>query len=211
MKFELPELPYRYDALEPYIDAATMELHYTKHHQTYVSKLNEAIEKHPEFGAELAKKSLEEVLANLDTVPADIRVAVRNHGGGHFNHSLFWRTMAPLSAGGGGEARSFIGRAIAKSFGDFKKFKDEFSKAAAGVFGSGWTWLVLDKDKSLKIVSTANQDSPLSHGLLPLMGLDVWEHAYYLLYQNRRTDYISAWWKVVNWDEINNNFETVTE
>ncbi|HUZ93110.1 MAG TPA: superoxide dismutase [Candidatus Paceibacterota bacterium] len=207
MPFELPRLPYRYDALEPYIDAATMELHYTKHHQTYVNKLNEAVAKHPE----LAAKSVEELLKDLEAVPADIRVAVRNHGGGHFNHSLFWKVMAPLSGGGGGGPKTLVSRAIAKSFGDFKKFQDEFSKAAAGVFGSGWVWLAVDENKNLQIVSTPNQDSPISQGLEPILGLDVWEHAYYLLYQNRRPDYIVAWWSIVNWDEVGKNYEAVTE
>ncbi len=203
MKYQLPILPYRYEALEPYIDARTMEIHYTKHHQIYVTKLNEALDKHPE----IADKPLEELLMKLDAVPEDIRTAVRNHGGGHFNHSLFWRTMAPLIAGGGGEPKDFVSMAIDKTFGDFAKFKDEFTKAAGGVFGSGWAWLVIDTNKKLSIVSTPNQDSPISQGLWPLLGLDVWEHAYYLLYQNRRPDYITAWWSVVNWDEVEKNFE----
>ncbi len=210
MKFELPRLPYRLDALEPYIDARTMEIHYAKHHQAYVNNLNTALEKHQEFG----ERSLEELLKNLDAVPPDIRTAVRNHAGGHFNHSLFWKIMMPLSAGGGGEPKAVLGRVLAKAFGEFKTFKEEFTKIAAGVFGSGWAWLVFDKNdknKELKIISTPNQDCPLSQGLEPLMGLDLWEHAYYLLYQNRRPDYINAWWNIVNWEEIGKNYEAVTE
>jgi superoxide dismutase, Fe-Mn family len=203
MQFELPKLPYRFDALEPYIDGRTMELHYTKHHQTYVTKLNEALAKHPE----VEKSSLMELLASIDSVPEDIRTAVRNHGGGHWNHSFFWKIMAAPMSGGGGEPPVVLGGEIKRTFGDFVKFKDEFSKAAAGVFGSGWAWLVLNPSKELKIVTTPNQDSPVSQGLWPVLGLDVWEHAYYLLYQNRRPDYINAWWNVVNWEEVQKNFE----
>ncbi len=198
MKYELPQLPYAYDALEPYIDAKTMELHHTKHHQTYVTKLNEALDKHPE----IADKPLEELLANLDSVPEDIRTAVRNHGGGHLNHSFFWTIMGPAANGAGGEPSGKIGDAIKQTFGDFAKFKDEFGKAAAGVFGSGWAWLVQDKEGKLAIVSTPNQDSPLMRGQKPVLGLDVWEHAYYLKYQNKRPDYVTAWWSVVNWQEV---------
>ena len=201
MKYELPKLPYAYDALEPYLDAKTMEIHHTKHHQTYVNKLNEALEKHPE----IADRPLEELLVNLDTVPEDIRIAVRNHGGGHANHSFFWTIMGP-AMGGASTAmmpQGRMGEVIAKTFGDFAKFKDEFSKTAAGVFGSGWAWLVIDPSGALKITATANQDSPLMKGERPVLGLDVWEHAYYLKYQNKRPDYIEAWWHVVDWERVN--------
>lgn len=198
MKYELPKLPYAYDALEPYIDAKTMEIHYTKHHQAYVNKLNEALAKH----AELENKSLEELLKQLEVVPEDIRTAVRNHGGGHYNHSTFWRLMAPKA---GGEPKGKLSEAIQTTFGDFTKFKEQFTGAAAGVFGSGWAWLVKDGLK-LMIVTTPNQDNPISKGQLPILGLDVWEHAYYLKYQNRRPEYIEAWWNVVNWEEVAKNY-----
>lgn len=209
MKYELPQLPYAYDALEPYIDAKTMELHYSKHHQTYVNKLNEALEKHPE----IADKPLEELLANPDAVPEDIRTAVRNHGGGHWNHSFFWTVMGPVAdadavATGAAQANLVnapsgeLGDAITSAFGGFDKFKEEFTKAAAGVFGSGWAWLVISEDGKLAVVSTANQDSPLAKKQKPLLCLDVWEHAYYLKYQNRRPEYIDAWWSVVNWSAV---------
>jgi len=194
MKYELPKLSYAYDALEPYIDAKTMEIHYTKHHQTYVTKLNDALAKHPE----IADRPLEELLRNLDSVPEDIRTAVRNHGGGHSNHSFFWTIMGPNS---GGMPAGRAGEAIAKNFGDFSKFKEQFSAAAAGVFGSGWAWLVMENGK-LSIATTANQDSPIMKGQKMILGLDVWEHAYYLKYQNKRPDYIEAWWNVVNWQKI---------
>ena len=203
MKYELPKLPYAYDALEPYIDARTMEIHYTKHHQTYVNKLNEALDKHPE----IAGKPLEELLANLDAVPEDIRTAVRNHGGGHWNHSFFWTVMGPAAAGGAAAGPGgAVSDAINKTFGDFSSFKEEFTKAASGVFGSGWAWLVMNKDGTLAVTSTPNQDSPLSKNQKPLLCLDVWEHAYYLKYQNRRPDYIDAWWNVVNWDAVGENW-----
>jgi Fe-Mn family superoxide dismutase len=195
MKYELPKLPYAYDALEPYIDAKTMELHYSKHHQTYVDKLNEALDKHPE----IAGKPLEELLANLDAVPEDIRTAVRNHGGGHWNHSFFWTVM------GTAETRQPVGEsaaAIIVTFGELEKFKEEFAKAAAGVFGSGWAWLVVGEDGKLAITSTANQDSPLAKKQKPVLCLDVWEHAYYLQYQNRRPEYVEGWWNVVNWAAV---------
>lgn len=203
MKYELPKLPYPYDALEPYIDARTMEIHHTKHHQAYVDKLNEALEKHPE----LADKPLEDLLRDLNSVPEDIRTAVRNHGGGHYNHSLFWKMMA-RPEGGENAPKGQVEIAIQQTFGDVAKFKEEFGKAAMARFGSGWAWLTLDKDRQLAIVSTANQDSPVSEGMKPLLGLDVWEHAYYLKYQNRRTEYIDAWWNVVNWEEVEKNINT---
>ncbi len=195
MKYELPKLPYAYDALEPYIDAKTMELHYTKHHQTYVTKLNEALEKHPE----IADEPLEKLLANIDAVPEEIRTAVRNHGGGHMNHSFFWTIMGPNA---GGEPKGGTAKAIQNAFKDFATFKEAFNKAATGVFGSGWAWLVLDEKGKLTITTTANQDSPLMKMQKPVLGLDVWEHAYYLKYQNKRPDYIEAWWNVVNWDNV---------
>lgn len=199
MPFELPKLPYEYSALEPHIDARTMEIHHTKHHQTYVNNLNAAIEKHPE----LEGKSIEDLLKDLSSVPEDIRTAVRNSGGGHANHSLFWTVMGP---GGGGEPAGELAGAIASAFGGFDNFKDQFSKAAATRFGSGWAWLSLDGSGKLVVTSTPNQDSPLSEGLAPVLGLDVWEHAYYLHYQNRRPDYISAWWNVVNWEQVAANY-----
>jgi len=200
MKYELPKLPYAYDALEPYIDARTMEIHYTKHHQTYVNKLNEALDKHPE----IVDRPLDELLANLDAVPEDIRTAVRNHGGGHANHSFFWTIMgAQGGAGVGNEPEGKVAGEIVATFGDVAKFKEEFAKAAGGVFGSGWAWLVIGADGKLAITSTPNQDSPIMRGQKPLLGLDVWEHAYYLKYQNKRPDYIEAWWNVVNWSEVN--------
>jgi Fe-Mn family superoxide dismutase len=202
MKYELPRLPYAYDALEPYIDAKTMEVHYSKHHQTYVNKLNEALDKHPE----IADKSLEEMLANLDSVPEDIRTAVHNHGGGHWNHSFFWTVMGPNMPNIDKEPSGAVGDAIVSTFGSFATFKEEFTKAAAGVFGSGWTWLVVDADGKLAVTSTQNQDCPLSKKQKPLLCLDVWEHAYYLKYQNKRPDYIDAWWNVVNWETVGDKF-----
>ena len=198
MAFELPKLSYAYDALEPYIDARTMEIHHTKHHQTYITNLNGAIEKTPE----LQGKSLEQLLGDLGSVPEAVRTVVRNHGGGTFNHNLFWEIMGP---GKGGTPSADLGRAIDAGFGSFDAFKEEFTKSANGRFGSGWAWLV-KKGTGLSVVSTANQDSPLSDGLTPILGLDVWEHAYYLNYQNRRADYVNAWWNVVNWDAVAEKF-----
>jgi len=199
MAHELPPLPYAYDALEPHIDARTMEIHHTKHHNGYVTKVNAALEGHDD----LAGKSIEDLISNLNAVPEEIRTAVRNNGGGHANHTLFWRCMGPDK---GGQPSGALGDAIGSAFGDFDKFKDEFKKAAAGRFGSGWAWLVKDGGK-LKILSTPNQDSPLMDGSgTPILGLDVWEHAYYLHYQNRRPDYIDAFWNVVNWDAVAENF-----
>lgn len=195
MAHTLPPLPYPSDALEPHIDKMTMEIHHGRHHQTYVNNLNAALEGHPE----LQSKSVEELISNLDAVPESIRGAVRNNGGGHANHKLFWEVMAPNA---GGEPQGEIAEAINAAFGSFEKFKEEFTKAALGRFGSGWAWLILDKSGNLAVTSTPNQDSPLMEGNTPLLGLDVWEHAYYLKYQNRRPDYIGAWWNVVNWDEV---------
>ncbi len=194
MVFELPKLPYAVDALEPYIDAQTMTIHHDKHHQAYVTNLNGAIEKHPE----LADKSLEDLLMDLNAVPEDIRGVVRNHGGGTWNHSMFWEIMAPNA---GGAPSGDLAQAVDSAFGSFDAFKAEFEKAAAGRFGSGWAWLV-KKGSGLAVVSTANQDTPLSDGQTPVLGIDVWEHAYYLKYQNRRPEYVTNWWNVVNWDAV---------
>jgi Fe-Mn family superoxide dismutase len=199
MAFELPKLAYAYDALEPYIDARTMEIHHSKHHQTYVTNLNAAIEKAPE----LAGKSLEQLLSDLNAAPGAVRTAIRNHGGGTYNHNVFWEVMGPKA---GGMPKGELAKAIDASFGSFDAFKDEFTKSAIGRFGSGWAWLV-KKGSGLGIVSSANQDCPLSDGLAPILGLDVWEHAYYLNYQNRRPDYVAAWWNVVNWDAVTDKFK----
>lgn len=195
MTYKLPDLPYAYDALEPYIDVETMHLHHDKHHNTYVTNLNAAVEKYPE----LFEKTVEELVTDLNSVPEDIRMAVRNNGGGHANHTLFWEIMGPNA---GGEPTGGLKKAIDETFGSFDVFKEEFAKAATTRFGSGWAWLVVDKNGKLSIVSTGNQDSPLSDGLTPILGLDVWEHAYYLKYKNVRPDYIKAFWNVVNWDEV---------
>ncbi|HEV2878370.1 MAG TPA: superoxide dismutase [Candidatus Eremiobacteraceae bacterium] len=200
MAFEVPPLPYPYAALEPTIDAQTMTLHHDKHHAAYVSNLNAAIEKHPA----LASKSAEDLLRDLNAVPEDIRAAVRNNGGGHVNHSMFWTIMAP---GKGGEPKGGLGDSIRSTFGDLETFKKLFVDTGVKQFGSGWVWLVRAKDGKLSVVSTANQDNPMSNGLAPIMGNDVWEHAYYLKYQNRRADYLNAWWNVVDWDAITRRFE----
>jgi Fe-Mn family superoxide dismutase len=194
MAFELPKLAYAYDALEPHIDARTMEIHHSKHHNTYVTNLNVAVDKTPE----LAGKSLEALLGDLNAVPEGVRMAIRNHGGGTFNHNLYWEVMGPKA---GGAPKGELAKAIDASFNSFDAFKAEFEKSATTRFGSGWAWLVR-KGSGLAVVSTANQDSPLSDGLTPLMCIDVWEHAYYLKYQNRRLEYITAWWNVVNWDAV---------
>jgi superoxide dismutase, Fe-Mn family len=194
MSFQLNPLPYAYDALEPFIDTQTMQIHHDKHYAAYINNLNLAIEKHHE----LAGKSLESLLMDLNAVPEDIRTAVRNHGGGTWNHDLFWQVMAPKA---GGEPSGDLAKAIASSFGSFASFKTEFEKNAMSRFGSGWAWLV-KKSTGLAIVTTPNQDTPISDGLLPILGLDVWEHAYYLKYQNRRADYVNNWWNVVQWAEI---------
>ena len=191
----LPQLPYPSDALEPYIDKQTMEIHHGKHHNAYVTNLNAALEKHPE----LASKSIEELLRGINSVPEDIRTAVRNNGGGHANHTMFWQIMGPKA---GGQPTGAVADALKSAFGSFDKFKEEFKKAAVGRFGSGWAW-VINQGGKLSIESTANQDSPLMEGKKIVMGIDVWEHAYYLKYQNRRPDYIDAWWNVVNWAEVN--------
>ncbi|MGA7670834.1 MAG: superoxide dismutase [Nitrolancea sp.] len=198
MAYQLPPLPYPFDALEPTIDARTMEIHHDKHHGAYVNNVNAALDGHDD----LASMSIEDLLKNIDRVPDSIKTAVRNNGGGHANHSMFWQIM---KKGGGGEPSGDLANAINSAFGSFDAFKDAFSKAGAGRFGSGWAWLVVNNG-NLEVMSTANQDSPYMEGKTPIMGLDVWEHAYYLNYQNRRPDYISAWWNVVNWDEVAKRF-----
>jgi len=200
MPFSLPPLPYAFDALEPSIDKLTMEIHHGKHHGTYVTNLNKALESAPD----LASKSIEELLANnCAIVPESIRIAVRNNGGGHINHSMFWQIMGP---GKGGQPKGKTADAIKATFGGFDQFKEKFTAAATGRFGSGWAWLIRDHSGKLEIYSTANQDNPVMEGKYPIMGLDVWEHAYYLKYQNRRPEYITNWWNVVNWDEIEKRF-----
>ena len=199
MAFQLPPLPYDFGALEPHIDAQTMEIHHDKHHQAYVNNLNGAIEKHPE----LAGKSIEELLKDLNAIPDDIRTVVRNNGGGHYNHSLFWEIMGPNA---GGEPTGAVGDGIKSAFGDYATFKETLTKAAVGQFGSGWGWLVKDGSGKLSIFGRPNQDSPLSEGLTPVLGVDVWEHAYYLRYQNKRPDYVGAWFNTINWDAVNQRF-----
>ena len=198
MAYSLPQLPYEYDALEPHVDKETMNIHHTKHHNTYVTNLNAALEGQEE----LAAKSLEDLLADIESVPENIRTAVRNNGGGHANHSLFWEILSP---NGGGQPEGELAEAITAKFGSFESFKEEFAKAATTRFGSGWAWLTV-KDGELELYSTANQDSPLMEGKTPILGLDVWEHAYYLNYQNRRPEYINSFWNVVNWDEVSKRY-----
>ncbi len=198
MAYSLPELPYAVDALEPHIDARTMEIHHTKHHQAYINNVNKALEAH----ADLAAKTVEDLVSDLGSVPEEIRTAVRNNGGGHANHSLFWTVMSPS---GGGEPSGELASAIASACGSFDDFKGKFATAAATRFGSGWAWLSVDGG-NLVVESTPNQDTPLSEGRTPILGLDVWEHAYYLNYQNRRPDYIAAFWNIVNWDEVAKRF-----
>jgi Fe-Mn family superoxide dismutase len=198
MAHTLPPLPYATDALEPHIDKMTMEIHHGKHHAAYVNNLNAALEKHPE----LQSKSVEDLVRNLGAVPEAIRTAVRNNGGGHLNHTMFWEIMGP---GGGGAPTGAIGDAITSAFGSFDAFKEQVGKAAVGRFGSGWAWII-DAGNTLTIESSANQDNPISDGKKPVFGIDVWEHAYYLKYQNRRPDYVSAWWNVVNWSAVNKRF-----
>ncbi|MEO3946509.1 superoxide dismutase [Gorillibacterium sp. CAU 1737] len=199
MAHQLPPLPYSNDALEPHFDALTMEIHHDRHHATYVNNLNAALESAPE----LQSKSIEELVADLDAVPESIRTAVRNNGGGHANHTLFWQVLSP---NGGGEPTGEIAKAIDAELGGFAKFKENFAKAATTRFGSGWAWLVVDKAGKLSVTSTPNQDTPLSEGKTPILGLDVWEHAYYLKFQNKRPDYIGAFWNLINWDEVNKRY-----
>ncbi|MEX2581657.1 MAG: superoxide dismutase [Gemmatimonadota bacterium] len=199
--FSLPDLPYAHNALEPHIDARTMEIHHQKHHGGYVSKLNDAVSKHPEWQG----KSVEELLRSIDRVPEDIRTAVRNNGGGHANHSLFWQVMGPNA---GGEPTGSIGDAIRSAFGEFASFREKFAAAAAGRFGSGWAWLVVGSGGGVELIDLPNQDSPLMQGQKPVLGIDVWEHAYYLNYQNRRPDYVKAWWNVVNWAAVEKQYQS---
>ena len=198
MAFELPPLPYDYAALEPHIDEATMRIHHDKHHQTYVANLNNAVQ-----GTEFENMSIEELVQNLDRVPEDKRTAVRNNGGGHINHTMFWEIMGP---NGGGEPTGAIAEAIRSAFGDFGAMKEAVNKAGAGRFGSGWAWVVAGPGGQLQVTSTPNQDSPLMEGKTPILGIDVWEHSYYLKYQNRRPDYLAAWWNTVNWDAVNQRY-----
>ncbi len=199
MVYQLDSLPYSYDALEPYIDTQTMQLHHDKHHAAYVNNLNGALEKYPD----LQSKQVEELVKTLDSIPEDIRTTVRNNAGGHVNHTMFWQIMKP---NGGGEPTGDLARAIESTFGTFDTFKQQFNDAGVKRFGSGWVWLVKNNQGNLQITSTANQDSPLIEGYSPIFGNDVWEHAYYLKYQNRRPEYLNAWWTVINWDEINRRF-----
>ena len=200
MAHQLPPLPYDFGALEPHIDAQTMQIHHDKHHGTYVTNLNAAVEKH----AELGSKSAEDLIKNLNAVPEDVRTAVRNNGGGHVNHSMFWQIMAPKA---GGEPSGKVGDAIKQSFGSFAEFQTKFNDAGTKRFGSGWVWLVRTRDGKLDIISTPNQDNPMMEGHWPIMGNDVWEHAYYLKYKNVRADYLKAWWNVVNWKEVEKRFK----
>lgn len=202
MAFSLDPLPYSFEALEPYIDAKTMELHHDKHHGAYVAKLNAALEQAPE----IQNWSLEELLTNLSQIPETVRQAVRNHGGGHYNHQLFWNILSPQ---GGGEPEGELAKLIARDFGSLKTFTEQFSQGAANLFGSGWEWLVVDPEKKLRLMALSNQDNPLTSGLVPIFGIDVWEHAYYLKYQNRRADYIAAFWNVVNWKQVEENLHRV--
>jgi Fe-Mn family superoxide dismutase len=202
MPFELPPLTYAFDALEPHIDARTMEIHHDKHHAAYINNANAALEKYPELG----KKTVEDLLWSINTVPEDIRTAIRNHAGGHSNHSIFWSIMGP---GGGGNPSGRIADALKSSFGSFETFKEQLSKAALGQFGSGWAWLVVDKAGKLSVKAYPNQDSPYMEALTPIMGVDVWEHAYYLNYQNRRADYVTAWFNTLDWKAIDLRFSSV--
>ncbi|MEX0849242.1 MAG: superoxide dismutase [Candidatus Dependentiae bacterium] len=203
-KFVLPELPYAFDALEPYIDARTMEIHHDKHHAGYVNNLNNALEGYPQY----QDKSLEDLVINYDKLPKGLQTVVRNNAGGHLNHSLFWTMM---KKDGGGQPRDKVLKAIRAEFGEFDAFKEQFTAAAKTVFGSGWAWLCVDENGRLQVTTTSNQDSPLKQGLFPILGLDVWEHAYYLKYQNKRPDYISAWWHVIDWDRVEDDFIIATE
>ncbi len=199
MPYELPPLPYPNDALEPHIDAATMEIHHDKHHQAYITNLNKALE----ANADLSSKPINELIADLSAVPEAARTAVRNNGGGHANHSFFWKIMGP---NGGGEPTGELAEAIKETFGSLDALKEKINAAGAGRFGSGWSWLVLSKDKKLEVISTPNQDNPIMDGHTPILGVDVWEHAYYLKYQNKRPDYLKAWWNTLNWSAINENY-----
>lgn len=200
---KLPELPYAYDALEPYVDTETMKIHHTKHHQGYINKFNAALANYPE----LQQKNITELLESLDSLPEDVQSAVRNNGGGYYNHALFWKMMTPTSSQA--PAGTLID-AINEKFGSFDLFKEQFSKAALTVFGSGWAWLAIDVDNNLSIMTTSQQDSTLLNGRQPILGLDVWEHAYYIKYQNKRPDYIAAWWNVVNWEFVQELYTTIT-
>ncbi len=199
--FTLPNLPYEYDALAPFISSDIQHLHHSKHHQTYVDKLNAALEKYPDW----QNKSIEDIVTSIDKLPEDIKTAVRNNGGGHYNHSMFWEMMAPNK---GQEPSGTLLDRLQQSFGDIKTFKEQFTTGATSVFGSGWQWLVWD-DGEMKMMSTPNQDSPLTQGKIPLLGLDVWEHAYYLQYYNKRPDYVDAWWNIVNWDDVARRLDLV--
>ncbi len=203
-RFEVPPLPYPYDALEPHIDAETMKIHHDRHHKAYVDNLNTAVEGQPD----LAKMSLEDMLRNPDKLPMEVRQKIINNGGGHYNHTLFWEVMAKNA---GGQPKGDLAKAIETAFKSFDELQKQMSAAAVGQFGSGWAWLVVDKDKNLKIVPTANQNSPLSTGQTPILGVDVWEHAYYLKYQNKRADYVKAWWNVVNWDNVAERYKTAAK
>ncbi|MFS8639763.1 MAG: superoxide dismutase [Symbiobacteriaceae bacterium] len=200
MPYELPPLPYDYNALEPHIDEQTMRIHHDRHHATYVNNLNAALEKYPEW----QNKPIEDLLRQIDRIPEDIRTAVRNNGGGHANHTLFWQIMGP---NGGGQPSGALADAINSKFGSFEQFKEQFSKTAVSHFGSGWAWLVVDENGELQVYSLPNQDSPYMKNHTPILGIDVWEHAYYLKYQNKRPDYVAAWWNVVNWDEVAKRYE----
>lgn len=202
MAFKLPDLDYPYNALEPHIDKMTMEIHHTKHHQTYVDNLNKAVEGYKEY----QEMDIKELIAKLNSLPEEIKTAVRNNGGGHLNHSIFWKIMSP---NGGGEPVGEVAKKIDEDLSGFDKFKEEFKKAALGRFGSGWAWLVVNKDGKFEIVSTPNQDNPVSEGKEPLLGIDVWEHAYYLKYQNRRADYIDAWFNVVDWNKVEKRYKEI--
>ncbi len=201
MAYSLPQLPYAFDALEPHIDAKTMEIHYGKHHNAYITNVNNALD-----GKGIAEQSVEDLCRHLESIPAEIRMAVRNNGGGHANHSLFWTIMSPR---GGGKPSGELAKAIDGTLGGFEKFKDDFSKAATTRFGSGWAWLTVDKSGKLVVESTPNQDNPYMSGCTPILGLDVWEHAYYLKYQNRRPEYIAAFWNVIDWNAVGERFKTV--
>jgi Fe-Mn family superoxide dismutase len=203
MAYELPPLSYPFNALEPHIDAKTMEIHHDKHHQAYITNANNALKDHPD----LAAKPVDELIANLSQVPESIRTVVRNNAGGHSNHSFFWKIMAPNA---GGAPKGKLAEAITATFGSVDAFKEKFQAAGASRFGSGWAWLVINKEGKLEITSTPNQDSPIMEGLKPVIGVDVWEHSYYLLYQNKRPDYLKAWWNVVNWDQAEKNFSAGT-